>query len=136
TERRVHLGRRREPEGRPRLCERLQQRPLDRSRRSEAGCGAMMRLAWRVLVVAAAACAHGHRSSTADAGLRTADLNRPAGSGPQSAVRSPQSGVPDQDYLLFVASEGNDRIALIRFGPAGAKVDRDHRMSLNPAELP
>jgi DNA-binding beta-propeller fold protein YncE len=37
--------------------------------------------------------------------------------------------------LVFVASEGNDRIALIRFGPAGAKVERDHRMSLNPAEL-
>ena len=108
-----------------------------------------MRFAWRVLVVAAAACAHGHRPSTADAGLRAADLKRPEGLSAQSAVRSPQSEVrparprrapaqsaaPDKDYLVFVASEGNDRIALIRFGPAGAKVERDHRMSLNPAEL-
>ena len=46
-----------------------------------------------------------------------------------------QGRAPDGEYLVFVASEGNDRIALIRFGPAGAKVERDHRMGINPTEL-
>lgn len=31
---------------------------------------------------------------------------------------------PDQDYLLYVLSEGADKISLIRFGPAGARIDR------------
>src|SRR5678809_532837 len=30
---------------------------------------------------------------------------------------------PDQDYLLYVLSEGADKISLIRFGPAGARID-------------
>jgi DNA-binding beta-propeller fold protein YncE len=34
-----------------------------------------------------------------------------------------------------VASEGNDHIALIRWGPNGASVERDHRIGLNPTEL-
>jgi DNA-binding beta-propeller fold protein YncE len=42
---------------------------------------------------------------------------------------------PDRDYLLFVASEGNDRIALVRFGPGGARVERERRIGLNPTEL-
>ena len=42
---------------------------------------------------------------------------------------------PTKDYLLFVASEGNDHIALLRFGPAGARVDREFRMGTNPTEL-
>lgn len=43
--------------------------------------------------------------------------------------------LPDKDYLVFVASEGNDKIALIRFGPSGARVEREHRVGLNPTEL-
>jgi len=31
---------------------------------------------------------------------------------------------PDKDYLLFVASEATDEIALVRFGPEGARVER------------
>ncbi len=30
---------------------------------------------------------------------------------------------PDKDYLVYVVSEGADKIALIRFGPNGARVD-------------
>jgi DNA-binding beta-propeller fold protein YncE len=30
---------------------------------------------------------------------------------------------PDKDYLVYVLSEGADKIALIRFGPAGARVE-------------
>ena len=44
-------------------------------------------------------------------------------------------GPPDRDYLLFVASEGNDRIALVRFGPGGARVERERRIGQNPTEL-
>jgi DNA-binding beta-propeller fold protein YncE len=42
---------------------------------------------------------------------------------------------PVQDYLFFVASEGNDEIALVRFGPGGAAVVRKHRIGTNPTEL-
>jgi DNA-binding beta-propeller fold protein YncE len=42
---------------------------------------------------------------------------------------------PDRDYLFFVASEGNDRIALVRFGPNGARVEREFKIGTNPTEL-
>jgi DNA-binding beta-propeller fold protein YncE len=42
---------------------------------------------------------------------------------------------PDRDYLVFVASEGNDQIALVRFGPAGARVERRSTMGTNRTEL-
>ena len=41
---------------------------------------------------------------------------------------------PTQDYLVFVASEGNDRISLVRFGPAGARVERVSKIGRNPTE--
>ena len=42
---------------------------------------------------------------------------------------------PRATYLVFVASEGNDHIALVRWGPDGARVERDHRVGINPTEL-
>lgn len=42
---------------------------------------------------------------------------------------------PDSDYLVFVASEGNDRVALVRFGPGGARVERERKVGTNPTEL-
>src|ERR1051325_6150105 len=30
---------------------------------------------------------------------------------------------PDKEYLVYVLSEGADKITLVRFGPAGARVD-------------
>jgi DNA-binding beta-propeller fold protein YncE len=50
---------------------------------------------------------------------------------PSAAAPAP----PAQDYLFFVASEGNDEIALVRFGPGGAAVVRTHRIGNNPTEL-
>src|SRR5262245_43333175 len=41
---------------------------------------------------------------------------------------------PERDYLVFVASEATDQIALIRFGPAGARVERTRDVGFNPAE--
>jgi DNA-binding beta-propeller fold protein YncE len=42
---------------------------------------------------------------------------------------------PARDYLVFVASEGNDRIALVRFGPKGVRVERERKIGTNPTEL-
>jgi DNA-binding beta-propeller fold protein YncE len=32
---------------------------------------------------------------------------------------------PDKDYLVYVLSEGADKITLVRFGPAGARIDHE-----------
>ena len=42
---------------------------------------------------------------------------------------------PAADYLAFVASEGNDEIALIRFDGRTARVERVNRITVNPTEL-
>ena len=47
---------------------------------------------------------------------------------------APQQPAPAVDYLVFVASEGNDRISLVRFGPAGARVERVSKIGRNPTE--
>src|SRR5437016_3326756 len=54
---------------------------------------------------------------------------------PPSPVPLPPSPVPSSQYFVFVASEGNDHIALLKFGPSGAVVDHDFRMGNNPTEL-
>jgi DNA-binding beta-propeller fold protein YncE len=40
----------------------------------------------------------------------------------------------DRDYLLFVASEATDEIQLVRFGPAGGRVERKHEVGFHPAD--
>ena len=52
---------------------------------------------------------------------------------PAASTRNQQPALP-VDYLLFVASEGNDRISLVRFGPGGAKVERVSKIGRNPTE--
>ncbi len=60
----------------------------------------------------------------------------PAAAGAQQAGASRPAPVPpDRDYLVFVASEGNDQISLIRFGPGGARVERKRQIGTNPTEL-
>jgi len=49
------------------------------------------------------------------------------------AALTPASA-PDRDYLVFVASEATDQIALIRFGPGGARVERTRTVGFNPSE--
>lgn len=53
--------------------------------------------------------------------------------GPCMATAGGDTAEPD--YLVFVASEGNDRIALVRFGRGTASVEREHRIGVNPTEL-
>jgi DNA-binding beta-propeller fold protein YncE len=50
------------------------------------------------------------------------------------ALAGPPPGPPERDYFVFVASEGVDRIQLVRFGPAGAAIERAFRIGLVPTE--
>jgi DNA-binding beta-propeller fold protein YncE len=63
------------------------------------------------------------------AGLMIAALA--AGASPSATRPEP----PDRNYFVFVASEGNDQIALVRFGPGGAAVVRQRKIGTNPTEL-
>jgi DNA-binding beta-propeller fold protein YncE len=42
---------------------------------------------------------------------------------------------PDRDYLVFIASEATDRVSLVRFGPAGARIERELVVGSMPAEV-
>jgi DNA-binding beta-propeller fold protein YncE len=42
---------------------------------------------------------------------------------------------PDKDYLVYVLSESADRIALVRFGPGGARVDHDLHTGAMPTDI-
>lgn len=42
---------------------------------------------------------------------------------------------PEQDYLVYVVSESADEIALVRFGPKGARVERKLGTGVMPADL-
>ena len=53
---------------------------------------------------------------------------------PPSTSMSIQPQPPTVDYLVLVASEGNDRISLVRFGPAGARVEHVSKIGRNPTE--
>jgi DNA-binding beta-propeller fold protein YncE len=72
-----------------------------------------------------AACASGHQGAPAAVGA-------PAPAAPADAAASSS---PDRDYLVFVASEGNDRISLLRYGPGGIAVERERKIGTNPTEL-
>src|SRR5688572_7905500 len=43
--------------------------------------------------------------------------------------------LPRSEYLLFVVSESSDDVALVRFGPDGAKVERSFKTGLLPTEI-
>lgn len=61
-----------------------------------------------------------------------------AGPAPEAGMPGPAATTatpPAANYFVFVASEGNDEIALVRFDGASARVERRHRISANPTEL-
>jgi DNA-binding beta-propeller fold protein YncE len=43
--------------------------------------------------------------------------------------------VPDRDYLVYVVCESADKIALVRFGPKGARVEREIATGAQPNDL-
>jgi DNA-binding beta-propeller fold protein YncE len=45
------------------------------------------------------------------------------------------SADPERDYLVWVVSESSDRISLVRFGPSGARVEREIETGLMPVDL-
>ena len=57
----------------------------------------------------------------------------------QSTVPASTSGAataaPDKDYWLFAASEANDKVALIRFGPGGIRVERTTGVGYMPTDV-
>ena len=48
---------------------------------------------------------------------------------------SPAPTPPTRDYLVLVASESVDRVALVRFGPNGAKVEKERYVGWSPTEV-
>jgi DNA-binding beta-propeller fold protein YncE len=53
---------------------------------------------------------------------------------PAATSTANQPSAPAADYYVFVASEGNDRISLVRFGPGGTSVERVSKIGRNPTE--
>jgi DNA-binding beta-propeller fold protein YncE len=51
------------------------------------------------------------------------------------APRADSAAAPTREYRLLVASEGNDEVALVSYGPAGAKVESKRKVGTNPTEL-
>lgn len=82
------------------------------------------RAAWTSLAFAAfaAACASSVRVPLPSVGAADAS--------PSAAADR-----PDRDYYVFAASEGNDQISLIRFGPAGLRVVRTMHTGIMPASI-
>jgi DNA-binding beta-propeller fold protein YncE len=52
-----------------------------------------------------------------------------------AAAAQPPATPPDRDYLVFVASESVDRVALIRFGPEGARVEKERYVGWATTEV-
>jgi DNA-binding beta-propeller fold protein YncE len=76
------------------------------------------------VVVALAACATAPGASS------------PASAAGVAAVTPAASAAaPDRDYLVFVGSEATDKIALVRFGPGGARVERESMTGIMPADV-
>ena len=42
---------------------------------------------------------------------------------------------PTQDYLVYVVAESADQVHLVRFGPAGAKLEKSQRIGMMPTEI-
>jgi DNA-binding beta-propeller fold protein YncE len=50
---------------------------------------------------------------------------------PRTEADAPE---PTRDYLVFVAAEATDEIALLRFGPGGGRIERRHETGMNRAD--
>ncbi len=79
-------------------------------------------------VVFAAGCASA--GNTASAGM---DGGESAGAARPPASTAPAP--PTQDYLVFTVAESADKLALVRFGPGGARIEREHRVGMMPTEI-
>jgi DNA-binding beta-propeller fold protein YncE len=75
------------------------------------------------MMVAAAGCASsgqsGSMAAMPDAGSQAA----------------PAAQAPTSDYLLFTVAESADQLALVRFGPGGARIERQQKVGMMPTEI-
>lgn len=53
----------------------------------------------------------------------------------QASTSATPSAAPTRDYLVLVASESVDRVALIRFGARGAVIERERYVGWSPTEV-
>ena len=97
----------------------------------------MTRRAWSgsfALSMACAACAAPSASHPSSAAVPVVGAAK-APAEPVSAMSMATPAAPDKDYYLFAASEGNDQIALIRFGPSGIHVERTSVTGIMPSDI-
>ena len=68
--------------------------------------------------------------------LAACSSGQPAVSPPAPIISSAPAAaiVPDRDYFVYAGSEATDRIALIRFGPTGARIEREITVGIMPAD--
>lgn len=64
-----------------------------------------------------------------------ATLSAPVLLGAQTSPTATPVVAPTRDYLVLVASEAVDRVALIRFGAKGATVERERYVGWSPTEV-
>lgn len=58
-----------------------------------------------------------------------------AGSALALAMTTSRGPVPDRNYFVYVGSESADMVALVKFGPDGAKVERQRYVGASRAEI-
>src|SRR3954467_15797708 len=54
---------------------------------------------------------------------------------PAPVAAPAQPTPPDKDYWVFVASEANDQVALVRYGPSGAHRERVTTVGMMPTDV-
>ena len=59
----------------------------------------------------------------------------PAATAAQQGTATHSVQPPTQDYLALVASESVDQIAVVRFGPAGIRIERTNTTGIMPADV-
>jgi DNA-binding beta-propeller fold protein YncE len=84
---------------------------------------------WVAALLALSACATQSTPPT------TAVVPAGAAAAPAAPSVARVPAPPEQDYYLFAASEGNDQIALLRFGPSGIHVERVATTGIMPADI-
>ncbi|HJU76088.1 MAG TPA: hypothetical protein VJ717_20275 [Gemmatimonadaceae bacterium] len=79
-----------------------------------------------LLAIALFGCA----SSTQQPETSALPINPPP-VGPTPTTPAP----PTNDYLVYVVAESADQVHLVRFGPAGAKLEKSQRIGMMPTEI-
>lgn len=91
-----------------------------------------MSVRWSLHPLVALALATACASQPASRVERSAPVAAPSGSSTAAPIAA---APPDLDYYVFAASEGNDQIALIRFGPSGIHVERTSTTGIMPSDI-